>query len=465
VAAEVVHRPDAVGRTPPAQPPPRRRTAAPGGSPVTAASRSRIADPSLADEGARAIDWARRHMPVLDRALRARLADGALAGRKVAVVVHLEAKTAFLATVLADAGADVVVAGSNPASTRDDVAAALVARGVEVHGSRLSSAAAWEADLLAVADTGPELVVDDGAELTVRMARHRPDAFAALAGVTEQTTSGVARLRALADAGRLPFPALAANDARCKHLFDNRYGTGQSAVQAILDLTNTLLPGKRVVVVGYGWVGRGVAAAVRGLGGTAVVAEVDPVKALEAHMDGHAVAPLAQALPLADVVVTATGGLRVLGAAHLDLLPDGVLVANVGHHDLEVDVPALAAAATSVAQVRRGVTRYELPGGRAVHLLAGGALVNIAGGLGHPIEIMDLSFAVQGVGLHELARGAVREPGVHVIDRALDEEIAAAKLAALGLATDVAGPAQHEDVDQLLGPAGPAAPLGQTTAP
>lgn len=410
-----------------------------------ATERSRIVDAGLARDGAKAIAWARRHSPVVDGYLRDRLGDGALAGRRVALVVHLEAKTALLATVLADAGAEVIVAGSNPLSTRDEVAAALVAAGIEVHSTRASGYPAWEKDLLAVADSGPEFVIDDGAELTLRMARHRPESYAALRGVSEQTTTGVARLRSLQRVGRLPFPAMAANDAACKHLFDNRYGTGQSTVQAVMGLTNMLLAGKRVVVVGYGWVGRGIATYVRALGGTPIVVEVDPVKALEAYMDGHQVAPAARALGQADFVITATGGTRAIGRRHLDLLADGVILANAGHHDLEIDVGALAESATGVADVREGVERYDLPDGREVFVLAGGALVNIAGGLGHPIEIMDLSFAVQGVGCHELARGGY-EPGVHAIPYELDREIATAKLAAHGLEVDRLEPEQADQV-------------------
>jgi adenosylhomocysteinase len=417
---------------------------------TTAAERSRIADPALAPQGVQAIEWARRHSPVVDGYLRRRLADGALDGRRVALVVHLEAKTALLATVLADAGARVVVAGSNPMSTRDEVAAGLVSRGIEVHSTRASGYPVWEADLLAVADTRPELIIDDGAELTIRMARHRPEAYAALSGVTEQTTTGVQRLRTLQAAGRLPFPAMGANDARCKHLFDNRYGTGQSTVQAILNLTNMLMPGKQVLIVGYGWVGRGLATYVRAMGGTPVVVEIDPVKALEAWMDGHRVATMAEGLPVADVVVTATGTMRALGRQHLDLLRDGVVLANAGHHDLEIDVEALRDAASAVTDVREGIERYDLPGGRGVNVLARGALVNIAGGLGHPIEIMDLSFAVQGVGCHELARGGYG-PGVHVIDDSLDREIAAAKLAAHGLSVDAPPFRPQEEVEDLLG--------------
>lgn len=411
--------------------------------------RSHIADIGLAPEGHLAIEWAKQHSPVVDGYLRHRLADGAIEGRRIAVVVHLEAKTALLATVLADAGAEVVVAGSNPFSTRDEIAAALVERGLEVHSTRDSGYEAWEKDLLAVADTGPEFVIDDGAELTVRMARHRRDSYNRLRGVTEQTTTGVARLHSLAEAGRLPFPAMAANDAACKHLFDNRYGTGQSAVQAVLNLTNMLMAGKHVAVVGYGWVGRGIAAHVRALGGTAIVVEVDPVKALEAYMDGHRVVPAAEALPLADFVITATGGMRAIGRRHIPMLRDGAILANAGHHDLEVDTEALASEATTHRVVRDRIEQYELADGRKIHVLASGALVNIAGGLGHPIEIMDLSFAVQGVGCHELARGDY-SPGVHVIDAGLDAEIAAAKLAAHGISLDEPSADQRDTIDEFL---------------
>lgn len=399
------------------------------------AERSHIADPSLAHEGDLAIEWAKLHSPVVDGFVRERVSDGSLAGRRIALVVHLEAKTAFLATVLADAGAKVVVAGSNPFSTRDEIAAALVERNIEVHSTRNSGYEAWEKDLLAVADTGPEYIIDDGAELTVRMAEFRPDLFAALKGVTEQTTTGVARLRSLEAAGRLPFPGLAANDAACKHLFDNRYGTGQSTVQAILNLTNMLMPGKRVAIVGYGWVGRGIATYVRAMGGHPIVIEVDPVKALEAFMDGHVVAPYAEALPDADFVITATGGKRAIGPRHFEHLKPGVILANAGHHDLEVDVESLDEQSTSFRRVREGIDRYLLDGDKPVFVLANGALVNIAGGLGHPVEIMDLSFAVQGIGCHELVVGDYR-PGVSVISPELDAAIAAAKLEAHGIHLD-----------------------------
>ena len=390
-------------------------------------SRSRIADPSLAPAGEQRIAWVARHSPVLNGLARARLADGALRGKRVAVVVHLEAKTAYLASLLAEAGAEVVAAGSNPGTTQDAVAAALVARGIEVHATHGASPDEFVADLLAAADAEPDIVVDDGAELTGRIVSHRQALVGRLRGVTEETTTGVVRLRALEAAGRLPFPAIAANDASCKHLYDNRYGTGQTTIEAILRLTNLLAAGKEFCVVGYGWVGRGVARYAAGNGGRVTVIEVDPVKALEAYMDGHRVAGL-EGLADADVVVTATGGVAAVGRDALALLKDGAVLANAGHDDREIDVDALGPG----EEVRPGVTQHELGGGRHVYLLVQGRLVNIAGGDGHPVEIMDLSFSVQALAAHLLA-SAELPPGVQRFPEELDREIARAKLDSLGV--------------------------------
>lgn len=411
-------------------------------------SGSRIADASLAPDGHRAIEWARRRSPVLDGFVRRRIDDGSLRGRRVAVVVHLEAKTAFLATVLADAGAIVVAAGSNPWSTRDDVAAALVERGIEVHSSRGSTTEVWEADLIRVADSEPEFIIDDGAELTLRMARDRPAAYERLLGVSEETTTGVARLHELERLGRLPMPVIAANDAALKHLFDNRYGTGQSTVQAICALTNLRLGGKRVTIIGYGWVGRGIATYVRALGGRVTAVEVDPIRALEAHTDGHDVADLLTALADADLVITATGGIRAVTTRHFDALKAHVVLANAGHHDHEIDVPALRSAARAVEDVRAGVTRYLL-GDKPVYVLSEGALVNIAGGLGHPIEIMDLSFSVQALACHHLASENLG-PGVHRFPAELDGAIARAKLASRGITIDHLGDDQTDTLSEIL---------------
>lgn len=372
-------------------------------------------------------------MPVL-AALRDRLGDGALEGRKLAVVVHLEAKTACLVLALQEAGAQVVAAGSNPLSTQDAVCAALVERGVEVHARHGVSQAEFTADLLAVAETGPELVIDDGLELTRRTAEHRPDLYARLRGVSEETTTGVARLRALEAEGRLPFPAIAANDAKCKHMFDNPYGTGQTTLTAVLALTNVLAAGREFCIVGYGWVGKGLARAADGLGGRVTVVELDPVRALTAHMDGYRVASLRNALPDADVVLTATGLIEAVGADVFPYLKDGALLANAGHHDREIDVPALAAVADEVIDARPKVKTYVL-GGRRVHVLVDGALVNIAGLDGNPIEIMDLSFSVQALSAHLLASGGV-PAGLNRFPDELDDLIARTKLATLGIELD-----------------------------
>jgi adenosylhomocysteinase len=392
-----------------------------------AEARSSIADPGLADEGDRRIDWAARHSPVLTTLARERLADGALTGRKVAVVVHLEAKTAYLALLLAEAGAQVVAAGSNARSTQDAVAAALVRRGVEVHAHHGASPEEFTADLLAVAETGPELVIDDGAELTRRILDLRPDLAPGLQGVTEETTTGVARLRAFETKGRLTFPAILANNARCKHMFDNPYGTGQTSLQAILRLTNLSAAGKRFCVVGYGWVGQGVAARATGYGGRVTVVELDPVRALRALMDGHRVAPLEQALADAEFVITATGGTDSLPAEALQHLRDKVVLANAGHQDREIAVDALGPG----EEVRQGVTQHELPGGRRAYLCVGGSLVNIAGGDGNPVEIMDLSFSVQALSVHHLAGGKV-PVGINAFPDELDRLIARTKLQTLG---------------------------------
>jgi len=284
-------------------------------------------------------------------------------------------------------------------------------------------------------------VIDDGAELTRRLAQHRPEAYERLLGVSEETTTGVARLRALEAEERLPFPAVAANDARCKHMFDNPYGTGQTALTAVLALTNVLAAGREFCIVGYGWVGKGLARAAAGLGARVTVVEIDPVRALTAHMDGHRVASLAQALPDADVVITATGLTEAVPAEAFELLKSGVVLANAGHHDREIDVPALEAAAESSVDARPGVRTYVL-GGRRLHVLVEGALVNIAGLDGNPIEIMDLSFSVQALSVHHLASASL-PPGVHDFPAELDDLIARTKLQTLGIELDGSSAAQQ----------------------
>jgi len=410
---------------------------------MSAATRSRIADPALAPAGEQRIRWVERHSPVLNRLARERLADGALRGRRVAVVVHLEAKTAHLALLLAEAGAQVVVSGSNPGSTQDAICAALVARGLEVHARHGASPEEFDADLLAVAGTAPEIVVDDGCELTARIVRHLPEIAAGLRGVTEETTTGVARLRAMEAAGRLTFPAIAANDARCKHLFDNRYGTGQSTLAAIDRLTNLTFAGREFCIVGYGWVGKGLARYAQGQGGRVTVVEVDPVAALEAHMDGHRIARLEDALPDADVLITATGAVDAVPREALPLLKDGALLANGGHHEREIAIEGLGQG----GEVRPGVTEHDLGDGRRVYVLADGRQTNVAGGDGHPVEIMDLSFSVQALAAHLLAQGDLG-PGLHAFPPTLDAEIARTKLATLGVELGAPTDAQRDFTDR-----------------
>jgi adenosylhomocysteinase len=376
------------------------------------------------------------------------LADGSLKGSRVAVVVHLEAKTAYLAQIIAEAGAEVIVAGSNPRTTSGAVVAALRDRGLTVVSEPDGSMASWELELLAAADHAPDYIIDDGAELTLRMAMHRPDLFRKLKGVSEETTTGTARLEAMSAAGKLPFPVLTANNARCKRLFDNRYGTGQTTLQAVLRLTNRQIAGARIVVIGYGYVGRGIAEYARALGAWTSVVENDPVRALEAHMDGHRVARSVDAVRDAQVVIAATGGMRAISTPEFDHLAHDVVLANAGHHDLEIDVDALEQAATSHQMSRPQISTYRLDQ-RDIHVLSGGALVNIAGGSGHPVEIMDLTFAVQGIGAHHLINARLA-PGVHVLPKALDDSIAAAKLASMGIVLDQVRDEQQDDFVNLI---------------
>ncbi len=393
-----------------------------------------IKDPALAPEGHRKIDWAAQHSPVLNAISREQLADGTLRGRKVAMTIHLEAKTAYLALLLARAGADVTVAGSNPLSTQDDVCAALVERGVRVFATHDPTEEEFERYLHRTLETGPELIIDDGAELVGRLIDHHPDLVGNVAGASEETTTGILKLKAMEEEGVLPFPVLAANDARMKHLFDNRYGTGHSSLVALLSNTNLFISGKAVVVMGYGWVGRGLAKYADGLGARVIVCEPDPVKLLEAYAEGYEVMNSMQAAEIGDVFLTGTGNLKVLGRAHFERMKDGVLLANAGHYDHEFDLATLREMAVSSREVRKNVTEYELPDGRRLHVLAKGRLVNIAAGDGHPVEIMDLTFAVQALAVHYLAKNAAAmRPGLHTIPAEIDDLVARTKLASLGV--------------------------------
>ncbi len=393
-----------------------------------------IKNPALAPEGHRKIDWVAQHSPVLNTISGGKLADGALRGRKIAMSIHLEAKTAYLALLLSEAGADVTVAGSNPLSTQDDVCAALAERGVRVFATHDPPDEEFERYLHQTLETGPELIIDDGAELVGRLVDTHPELVGNVLGASEETTTGILKLKAMESDGALPFPVLAANDARMKHLFDNRYGTGHSSLVALLSNTNLFISGKAVVVMGYGWVGRGLAKYADGLGARVIVCEPDPVKLLEAYAEGYEVMNSMQAAEIGDVFLTGTGNLKVLRREHFERMKDGVLLANAGHYDHEFDLAALREMSASSREVRKNVTEYELPDARRVHVLARGRLVNIAAGDGHPVEIMDLTFAVQALAAHRLAKNAAgMRPGLHTIPAEIDDLVARAKLASLGI--------------------------------
>ena len=380
---------------------------------------SLVKDSSLAPEGHRKIDWVAQHAPVMNKIAGEQLADGSLRGHKIAMTIHLEAKTAYLALLLSEAGAEVTVSGSNPLSTQDDVCAALAERGVRVFATHDPSDEDFEGYLHRTLETGPDLIVDDGAELVGRLIEHHPDLVGDVMGATEEV---------------LTFPVLASNDAKMKHLFDNRYGTGHSSIVALLSNTNLFLSGKAVVVMGFGWVGRGLAKNADGMGARVIVCEPDPIKLLEAYSEGYEVMNSLQAAAVGDVFLTGTGNLKVLGTEHFARMKDGALLANAGHYDHEFDLAALRATAVGSREVRRNITEYELPDGKRLHVLARGRLVNIAAGDGHPVEIMDLTFAVQALAAHHLANHAAEmAPGIQPIPEAIDDLVARAKLAALGV--------------------------------
>ena len=399
-------------------------------------SGSIIKDPGLAPEGRKKMDWVAGRSPVLN-AVRDRYRDGSIEGLRIGMVLPLEAKTAYLAAVLAGAGAEVALAAPAPFFVQDDVAAALAERGVTVYASSDSPPEEAEVEFRRVLDRGPEVVIDDRAGLISLLHAGRRDLLPNLRGASEQTTSGVTKLKAMETAGGLEIPVIAANDARSKYLFDNRYGTGQSVLTAILQNTNLMMGGKRVVVLGYGWCGKGVARYAAGLGARVTVCEVDPVKGLEAYADGFDVLPALQAAELGEIFVTATGGRNVLTRPHFERMRDGAVLANAGAWEVEINVGALTEAAGEVREVRRNVEEFVMADGRRLNLIGGGMVVNLSAGDGHPVEIMDLSFAVQALCVHHLARNhGDMSPGVHRLPKEIDDEVARTKLEAVGMRVD-----------------------------
>ena len=406
-------------------------------SPTTIATRPAIPDARAAGEGRARIAWADGQMPVL-RSIRERLAAGRpLAGLRVGACLHVTAETGCLVRALVAGGAEVALAAANPLTTQDEVVAALAADGCAAYGRRGEDADAYAAGVVAVVDGAPQVTLDDGADLLTVLHAARPELLDGLVGGTEETTTGLIRLRALEAEGRLACPVIAVNEARTERLFNDHYGTGQSTLDGILRATNLLLAGKTIVVLGYGWTGRGVALRARGAGAQVIVCEVDPMAALEARMEGFEVMPALVAAERGDVFVTVTGNRDVLGAAHFARMKDGAVLANAGHFDVEIDLAALMGAATAEPRaVLPLVTQYDL-GDRRLNLLASGRVVNLAAGQGHPAAVMDMSFANQVLAVeHLVRRGAELGPGVHPVPEAVDREVARLKLASLGVEID-----------------------------
>jgi adenosylhomocysteinase len=398
-----------------------------------------IKNPKLADSGRYRIEWAEQEMPVL-RGIREQFAkERPLAGVKVSACLHVTTETANLMHTLQVGGADVVLCASNPLSTQDDVAAALVTHyEIPVYAIKGEDNATYYDHIRAALDHKPQMTMDDGADLVSTIHKGRRELLETIVGGTEETTTGVIRLRAMAKEGKLEFPVIAVNDALTKHLFDNRYGTGQSTLDGVIRATNILVAGKNVVVAGYGWCSKGIARRAAGMGGNVIVTEINPLKALEAVMDGFRVMPMQEAAAIGDIFITATGDIHVLDGRHFEAMKDGALVANSGHFNVEINIPALDALATGPARkVREFVDQYTLRDGRRINLLGDGRLINLAAAEGHPASVMDMSFANQALSARFMVENADKlENIVYSVPEAVDQEIARIKLEAMGIAID-----------------------------
>ena len=406
---------------------------------------SMIKDIALAPTGHQKIAWVKEHMPLLN-ILNERYAEKKIFdGLNMVVTIHLEAKTAYLAQTLKNCGANVVVTGSNPLSTQDDVAAALADSGITVFATHACSQEEYDLYLSKALDTKPSLIIDDGGDLVNMLHSTRRELIPNLIGGSEETSTGVHRLKALNEAGKLAFPMIAVNDAYCKYLFDNRYGTGQSSWDGIMRTTNLAVAGKTVVVAGYGWCGKGVAMRAKGLGANVIVTEIDPIKGIEAVFDGFRVMPMREAAKYGDFFVTVTGCKDVITKEHFPLMKDGAVLANAGHFDVEINVKDLEAMTVEPAyEVRKNITTYTMPNGKKINLLGEGRLVNLACGDGHPVEVMDLSFAMQFLAMKYLLehKGELQN-NLYVLPEELNTEIAALKLEAMGAGIDTLTPEQY----------------------
>lgn len=406
---------------------------------------SLIKDITLAPSGEMKIKWVERNMPVLRGIGEDFARTRPFEGLKVALSVHLEAKTAYLCRVMEMGGAEMYVTGSNPLSTQDDVAAALASRGMQVFARYGCTMEEYESCLCSVLEAGPNIIIDDGGDLVHLIHTKYTDLIPKVIGGCEETTTGIHRLRAMAKAGTLRFPMVMVNDADCKHMFDNRYGTGQSVWDGIMRTTNLIVAGKVVVVSGYGWCGKGVSLRAKGLGAKVIVTETDPVRALEAVMDGFQVMPMAEAARLGDMFITVTGCSGVITAEHFESMKDGAILTNAGHFDVEVDMAGLNALAVEKYEARHNIQGYVLRGGKTLFTIAEGRLVNLAAGDGHPAEIMDMSFAIQALSAEYLAKHrAELVPGVISVPRELDEAVARRKLRAMGVSIDSLSAEQEE---------------------
>ncbi|CAI6019968.1 adenosylhomocysteinase [Cohnella sp. JJ-181] len=411
-----------------------------------------IRDPSLAREGKLKIDWVEAHMPVLNRIREQFAKDLPFKGLKVAISLHLEAKTAYLAKVVQAGGAEVAITGSNPLSTQDDVCAALAEDGIAVFAKYNPTPEEYHGLLERTLETKPDLIIDDGGDLVTMLHTSHRDLLPGIRGGAEETTTGILRLKAMEKDGSLQFPMVAVNDAYCKYLFDNRYGTGQSVWDGINRTTNLVVAGKTVVVNGYGWCGKGVALRAKGLGANVVVTEVDAIKAVEAYMDGFTVLSMDEAAKVGEFFVTVTGNKDVITGAHIAQMKDGAILSNAGHFDVEVNLVELEAMSESKRTVRRNIEEYRLKDGRKIYVLAEGRLVNLAAGDGHPAEIMDMTFALQALSLRYVNENyeAIGKQVVKV-PYELDERVARAKLESLGISIDALSEDQKSYLDSWAG--------------
>jgi adenosylhomocysteinase len=397
-----------------------------------------VKDLGLAPLGRQRIEWAGREMPVLKQIRDRFEKEKPFAGLRISACAHVTTETAHLAIALKAGGADAVLIASNPLSTQDDVAASLVAdHEISVFAQKGEDAATYSRHVQIALDHRPNIIVDDGSDVVAELVQHRQNQIADLIGSTEETTTGIVRLRAMFNEGVLTFPAMNVNDADTKHFFDNRYGTGQSTLDGIIRATNILLAGKTVVVVGYGWCGKGTAQRARGMGANVIVTEIDHIKAIEAVMDGFRVLPMAEAAPHGDIFITVTGNKHVVRGEHFNVMKDGAIVCNSGHFDLELDLKYLAANAKEIKDVRPFTEEYKLTNGKSVVVLGQGRLINLAAAEGHPSAVMDMSFANQALAVEYLVKNkGSLAAGLHSIPRDVDEEIARLKLQAMGIFID-----------------------------